>query len=68
MEQLPIIGSDTRLFVLGVIHRDESGHELLHEWMKRIKPDVITLEFSNYRLMFRKERGAELDENYFFVT
>jgi pheromone shutdown protein TraB len=60
MEQLPIIGSDTRLFVLGVIHRDENGPDLLAEWIDRIKPDVITLEFSNYGLMFRRERGAEL--------
>lgn len=48
-----------RLFVLGVIHRDDDGPELLHDWLARIMPDVITLEFSNYGLEFRKRKGDE---------
>ncbi|MCX5803995.1 MAG: hypothetical protein NTU69_10785 [Proteobacteria bacterium] len=51
---------NTKFFILGVIHRDEEGPQLLREWMERAKPDVVTLEFSNYGLTFRKERGAEL--------
>ncbi|MCX5806215.1 MAG: hypothetical protein NT010_09155 [Proteobacteria bacterium] len=48
-----------RLFILGVIHRDDKGAELLREWLVNIAPEVITLEFSNYGLEFRKERGME---------
>jgi hypothetical protein len=51
---------NTKFFILGVIHRDKEGPQLLREWMERINPDVVTLEFSNYGLTFRKERGAEL--------
>ncbi len=47
-----------RLFVLGVIHRDEEGPELLRQWLTKILPDVVTLEFSNYGLTFRKEKGG----------
>ena len=48
-----------RLFILGVIHRDDNGAELLREWLSSITPEVITLEFSNYGLEFRKKRGPE---------
>jgi hypothetical protein len=48
-----------RLFILGVIHRDDRGVELLNEWLSAIAPEVITLEFSKYGLAFRKERGVE---------
>ncbi|MCX5813394.1 MAG: hypothetical protein NT178_12750 [Proteobacteria bacterium] len=48
-----------RLFILGVIHRDDRGAELLQKWLSSITPEVITLEFSNYGLTFRKERGME---------
>ena len=48
------------LFVmLGVIHRDEDGPVLLKDWLARIKPDVVTLEFSHYGLRFRRELGEE---------
>lgn len=46
-------------FILGMIHRDDEGPQLLHEWLMRIMPDVITLEFSNYGLEFRKGKGDE---------
>lgn len=48
-----------RLFILGVIHRDDRGGELLNEWLSNIAPEVITLEFSSYGLSFRKKRGME---------
>jgi hypothetical protein len=50
---------EKKFVMLGVIHRDERDPLVLAEWMERIGPDVITLEFSNYGLAFRKERGKE---------
>jgi hypothetical protein len=52
-------GNRSRLFILGVIHRDDRGAELLGEWLSSITPEVITLEFSEYGLAFRKEKGME---------
>jgi hypothetical protein len=49
----------TRLFLLGVIHRDEDGPALLKDWLTRIKPDVVTIELSHYGLRFRRELGEE---------
>lgn len=43
--------------MLGVIHRDEEGEALLEQWLQRIDPAVITLEFSRYGLAFRQNRG-----------
>jgi hypothetical protein len=51
--------SSNAFFMLGVIHRDESGPALLKDWLARIKPDVVTLEFSHYGLRFRRELGEE---------
>ena len=48
-----------RLFLLGVIHRDEDGPALLKDWLDRIKPDVVTIELSHYGLRFRRELGEE---------
>ena len=45
----------SRLYMLGVIHRDPRTPVLLRQWITDIKPDIITLEFSQYGLMFRKE-------------
>jgi hypothetical protein len=50
---------EKRFFVLGVIHRDDEGPDLLRDWLVRTLPDVITLEFSNYGLEFRKRKGDE---------
>jgi pheromone shutdown protein TraB len=47
-------------YIVGVIHRDEEGASLLLDWIEKIEPDVITLEFSHYGMTFRKERGAQL--------
>jgi hypothetical protein len=49
----------SRLIFLGVIHRDDEGAELLRDWLTRVLPDVITLEFSNYGLEFRRTMGDE---------
>jgi hypothetical protein len=46
-------------FMLGVIHRDDSGPALLKDWFERIRPDVITLELTHYGLRFRRELGGE---------
>ena len=46
----------SRLYMLGVIHRDPRTPVLLRQWITDIKPDIITLEFSQYGLMFRKEK------------
>lgn len=52
------MGSNT-LFMLGVIHRDDSGPALLKDWLERIRPDVITLELTHYGIRFRRELGGE---------
>jgi hypothetical protein len=49
----------SRLFLLGVIHRDEDGPALLKDWLTRIRPDVVTIELSHYGLRFRRELGEE---------
>jgi hypothetical protein len=43
--------------ILGIIHRDESNGRIIGDWLNMIRPQVITLEFSRYGLMFRKEKG-----------
>lgn len=48
---------DGRLIILGVLHRDPNGPELLDRWLAHIGPRVITLEFSNYGMRFRREEG-----------
>ena len=42
-----------------MIHRDEEGVDLLTDCLARISADVITLEFSNYGLEFRRQKGDE---------
>ena len=46
-----------RFHILGVIHRDKSNSRIIRNWLNTIKPQAVTLEFSRYGLMFRKERG-----------
>ena len=48
------------LIMLGVIHRDENGPDILDRWLRAVEPDVITLEFSNYGMRFRREMGPAL--------
>lgn len=51
--------TESLFIMLGVIHRDEDGPALLKDWLARIKPDVVTIEFSHYGLRFRRELGEE---------
>jgi len=46
--------------MLGTIHRDRDGGPLLSGWLDRVKPEVVTLEFSRYGMLFRKVHGPEL--------
>ncbi|HVN96992.1 MAG TPA: hypothetical protein VMT62_11220 [Syntrophorhabdaceae bacterium] len=48
---------DKGLYILGMIHRDRENGKLTDLWLDRIKPHVVTLEFSQYGLKFRKEKG-----------
>lgn len=48
--------------MLGSIHGDTDGPKALEQWLKTLRPDVITLEFSNYGLQFRKINGDHLRE------
>ena len=43
--------------ILGIIHRDRSNCRIIRDRLNMIRPQVITLEFSRYGLMFRKEKG-----------
>lgn len=51
-------GCEQGFTMLGVIHRDPRGPELLDGWLKAVAPHVITLEFSNYGRAFREKMGA----------
>jgi hypothetical protein len=44
--------------MLVIIHRDKANSTVIGGWLKKIKPDAVTLEFSPYGLMFRKTWGA----------
>ncbi len=54
----PYASSD--LVILGVIHRDTGGGELLARCLDAWEPDVITLEFSSYGLEYRSGKGQTL--------
>ena len=43
--------------ILGVIHRDKNNSRIIGNWLNTIRPHAVTLEFSRYGLMFRKEKG-----------
>lgn len=45
-------------YILGIIHRDEAGDKLLEDWLEKIRPQVITLELSNYGLNFREKNSC----------
>lgn len=46
--------------MVGIIHRDKESPPLLLALMEKIKPHVVTLEFSHYGMRFRQRRGEEL--------
>jgi len=43
--------------ILGIIHGDISNCRIIKDRLNMIRPRIITLEFSRYGLMFRKEKG-----------
>jgi len=57
---LSVLRPDHGLIMLGVIHRDEFGPDLLDRWLRAVEPHVITLEFSHYGARFRREAGPVL--------
>jgi hypothetical protein len=48
--------------IMGIIHRDKDNGRIIGDWLNTIRPHVITLEFSPYGLMFRKEKGPAYRE------
>ena len=48
--------------MLGLIHRDPEVRPFLAQWLEAWKPDIITLEFSDYGYRFRRSRSAGLSE------
>lgn len=44
------------LTLLGTVHRDPQGFTKLGKELARLKPDVVTLEFSRYGLSYRRRR------------
>jgi hypothetical protein len=44
-------------YMIGVIHRDERNPEVLPSCIDRIRPDVITVEISQYSIDFRRLTG-----------
>lgn len=59
---LPEMDEKTQFVMLGSIHQDSEGPKALERWLKILRPDVVTLEFSNYGLQFRKLNGNWLRE------
>lgn len=51
---------ENSLVMLGVIHRDTTGATLLSDVLDRLQPDVVTLEFSQYGLDYRRSNGEAL--------
>jgi hypothetical protein len=54
---MPPLSHETTLYMLGVIHRDKDNGKIVDRWLNEIRPDVVTIEFSQYGLTFRKEKG-----------
>lgn len=58
---------DITFYMLGIIHRDGQCENILLEYLEKKRPDIITLELSNYGLAFRERMGnfykKRLEEN-----
>ena len=52
----------TTLTLVGTVHRDPQGLTKLVKDLVRLKPHVITLEFSMYGLTYRRRRKKTLTE------
>lgn len=50
------------LTLIGTVHRDPGGMQILVEELKRLHPQVITLEFSPYGLRYRLKRRRVLSK------
>jgi hypothetical protein len=50
----------SQFIMLGLIHGDTEGMGILARSLERLRPDVITLEFSRYGLHFRQVNGDHL--------
>lgn len=46
-------------YMLGLIHRAKEGPSLLKDWLSRLRPELVTVEVSNYGLTFRKTYGEQ---------
>jgi hypothetical protein len=54
------LSAQARLIMLGTIHRDREGAGHLSRWLDNLRPEVITLEFSPYGMMFRRTHRETL--------
>jgi len=52
--------NETRLIMLGTIHRDREGADALRRVIDALAPEILTLEFSSYGMMFRRTHGERL--------
>ena len=50
------------LTLIGTVHRDPGGMQILIEELTRLHPQVITLEFSSYGLQYRLKRRRVLSK------
>jgi len=50
----------SRLILLGTIHRDPQGEEVLLRTIGELRPELITVEVSPYALRFRKRHAPRL--------
>jgi hypothetical protein len=57
MAHMASLAPGKTLHILGVIHRDKDNNRIIGDWLNKVRPHAITLEFSRYGLMFRKEKG-----------
>ena len=44
-------------YMLGIIHRDNENGAVIGNWLNRMRPHIVTLEFSRYGLAFRRGKG-----------
>ena len=51
------------IVLVGVIHGDPEGYDRLAALLRREDPSLVTLEFSEFGLRFRREKAATIREN-----
>ena len=67
MAQMVPLAQGKTFHILGIIQRDASNSMVIRDWLNAIRPHTITLEFSQYGLMFRKEKGPLYKKKIEFV-